>query len=81
MKDSNFLKEINARHFWHPMAAPADSLANPPRIIVGGEGANITDIDGNKVVDAVAGLWCVNLGYSCDPVKHAIASRGTAKKG
>ena len=75
MKDSNFLKEINARHFWHPMAAPADSLANPPRIIVGGEGANITDIDGNKVVDAVAGLWCVNLGYSCDPVKHAIAGQ------
>jgi adenosylmethionine-8-amino-7-oxononanoate aminotransferase len=38
MKDSNFLKENNARHMWHPMAHPADSLANPPEIITGGEG-------------------------------------------
>lgn len=75
MKDSNFLKENNARHFWHPMAAPADSLENPPRIIVGGEGSHITDVDGNRVVDGVAGLWCVNLGYSCDPVKRAIAGQ------
>ena len=28
MKDSNFLKENNARHIWHPMAHPAESMAN-----------------------------------------------------
>ena len=38
MKDENFLKENNARHMWHPMTHPADSLANPPEIIVEGEG-------------------------------------------
>jgi hypothetical protein len=32
---SNFLRENNARHMWHPMASLADSLANPPKIIVG----------------------------------------------
>lgn len=73
MKDANFLKEHNARHVWHPMAHPADSLANPPDIIVGGEGCEITDVDGVRVVDAVGGLWNVNLGYSCQPVKEAIA--------
>ena len=75
MKDSNFLKENNARQIWHPMAHPADSHANPPDIIVGGEGVEIVDVDGHRTVDAVGGLWNVNLGYSCDPVKQAIAAQ------
>nr|WP_319386546.1 aspartate aminotransferase family protein [uncultured Roseibium sp.] len=75
MKEANFLKENNARHLWHPMAHPADSLANPPDIIVGGDGVEIVDVDGKKVVDAVGGLWNVNLGYSCAPVKQAISEQ------
>ncbi len=73
MKDSNFLKENNARHMFHPMAHPADSLANPPKIITGGAGVRVRDVDGEETIDAVGGLWNVNLGYSCDPVKEAIA--------
>ncbi len=73
MKDSNFLKENNARHLWHPMAHPADMQANPPTIVTGAEGVNIVDVDGHKVIDAVGGLWNVNLGFSCAPVKEAIA--------
>lgn len=75
MKDDNFLKENNARHLWHPMGAPADSHATPPKIIKGAEGVKITDIDGHSTVDAVGGLWCVNLGYSNDVVKEAIAKQ------
>lgn len=73
MKDQNFLKENNARHLWHPMAHPADSMANPPEIIVEGEGVEIIDVDGHRTIDAVGGLWNVNLGFSCEPVKEAIA--------
>ncbi|MDZ4276645.1 aminotransferase class III-fold pyridoxal phosphate-dependent enzyme [Cypionkella sp.] len=72
MKDGNYLKANNARSMWHPMTAPADSLKNPPAIITGGQGVRITDIDGHEVVDGVGGLWNVNLGYSCQPVKDAI---------
>lgn len=75
MKDENFLKANNARSFWHPMTAPSDSLKNPPAIIIGGEGVRIRDIDGHEVVDAVGGLWNVNLGYSCQPVKDAITAQ------
>jgi putrescine---pyruvate transaminase len=75
MKDSNFLKENNARHFWHPMAHPADSIARPPKIITGAAGVKIRDVDGHEVVDAVGGLWNVNLGYSCQPIKDAIAAQ------
>ena len=72
MRETNFLIENNARHVWHPMAHPAEMMANPPKIIQGGEGVEISDIHGKKVLDGVGGLWNVNLGYSCDPVKKAI---------
>ncbi|MCY4240674.1 MAG: aminotransferase class III-fold pyridoxal phosphate-dependent enzyme, partial [Rhodobacter sp.] len=75
MKDSNFLKEHNARHLWHPMAHPGDMRANPPTIITEAHGTRIRDIDGHEVVDAVGGLWNVNLGFSCEPVKNAISTQ------
>lgn len=75
MKDANFLKEHNARSLWHPMAHPADSLKNPPTIVTGAKGVRITDVDGHEVVDGVGGLWNVNLGFSCQPVKDAIAAQ------
>jgi adenosylmethionine-8-amino-7-oxononanoate aminotransferase len=75
MKDANFLKAHNARSLWHPMTAPSDSLKNAPAIITGAQGTRIRDIDGHEVVDGVGGLWNVNLGYSCQPVKEAIAAQ------
>lgn len=75
MKDSNFLKEQNGRLMWHPMTSPQDSLDQPPKIITGARGVSITDIDGHAVIDGVGGLWNVNLGYSCQPVKDAIAEQ------
>lgn len=75
MKDDNFLRENNARHMWHPMAHQGQQQANPPAIITAAEGVRITDIDGREMVDAVGGLWNVNLGYSCEPVKEAISNQ------
>lgn len=75
MKDENYLKANNARSLWHPMTAPSDSLKNPPTIITGAHGTRIRDVDGHEVVDGVGGLWNVNLGYSCQPVKDAIAAQ------
>ncbi|MDG1737744.1 MAG: aminotransferase class III-fold pyridoxal phosphate-dependent enzyme [Paracoccaceae bacterium] len=75
MKDSNFLKENNGRFMWHPMTSPQDSVEQPPKIITGSSGVSITDVDGHSVVDAVGGLWNVNLGYSCQPVKDAISAQ------
>jgi putrescine aminotransferase len=75
MKDSNFLKEHNGKLMWHPMTSPQDTIDNPPKIITGSSGVRIEDIDGHSVVDAVGGLWNVNLGYSCQPIKDAIAAQ------
>lgn len=75
MKDDNFLKENNARHMWHPMAHPAESMKNTPTIITGAKGVRITDVDGHETIDAVGGLWNVNLGYSAQGIKDAISQQ------
>lgn len=72
MREANFLTENNAKHLWHPMAHAGDMRANPPKIIKAASGVNITDLNGKTVLDAVGGLWNVNLGYSCEAVKKAI---------
>lgn len=70
--NNNFLAEHNAKHAWHAMAHPAEMRTNPPAIITGGEGPDIFDASGHRMIDAVGGLWNVNLGYSCEAVKEAI---------
>ena len=72
MRSAEFLQENNARFLWHPMAHPADMQRNPPKVIVKGEGVEITDVDGNQLLDAVGGLWNVNLGFSNQKIKDAI---------
>ena len=73
--DADTLRADNARFLWHPMCHPADMESTPPRIFASAEGCHVTDLDGNRVVDAVGGLWNVNLGYSCAPIKEAIAKQ------
>ena len=86
--DTDFARAHDAIHLWHPMAHPAEMRASPPIVLARAEGITLEDIDGHRSLDAVGGLWCVNLGHSCQPVKDAIrrqldvlpffnASRGT----
>lgn len=75
MKDDDVLRANNARHIWHPMGHPGEILATPPKIVTGASRIRITDIDGHEVIDTAGGLWNVNLGYSRQPVKDAIAAQ------
>lgn len=72
MRETDFFVAQNAKPIWHPMAHPAEMRAKPPKIISRATGVHVTDIDGRTVLDAVGGLWNVNLGYDCEPVKKAI---------
>ena len=72
MRSPEFFSEHNARHFWHPMAHPAEMKRNPPKVVAQAEGVHVTDVDGHTVLDAVGGLWNVNLGFSNQKIKDAI---------
>ncbi|MEO0389903.1 MAG: aminotransferase class III-fold pyridoxal phosphate-dependent enzyme [Pseudomonadota bacterium] len=75
MRDDNFLRANNAQHMWHPMGHPGAAKDTPPVIISKAHGSTIEDIDGHQAIDAVGGLWCVNLGYSNDAIKEATAKQ------
>lgn len=53
-------KANDEKHVWHSMK-PYNP--NATFIVERAEGAWLTDIDGNKYLDAMAGLWCTNIGY------------------
>ena len=66
------LAELDRRSFFHPYTALADHLESGPRVIVEGEGVWVKDLDGQRYLDAFAGLWCVNIGYGRTEVADAI---------
>lgn len=53
--------EKDKQYIWHAMAR-CDPKATP-LIVTEAEGAWITNIDGNRYLDGMSGLWCVNVGY------------------
>lgn len=54
--------EKDRKYMWHHMSPYAAS--QNPMVVTKGEGAYVIDLDGNRYLDAMSGLWCVNLGYS-----------------
>ncbi len=63
--------------FFHPSTHLAQHARGetPSRIITGGEGVYIEDRDGRKLLDAFAGLYCVNVGYGRQEIADAIAEQ------
>ncbi|MGD8191205.1 aspartate aminotransferase family protein [Brevibacillus ginsengisoli] len=61
------LLQADREHMWHHM-----SPYNPnPMIVTQAEGSWITDIDGNRYLDGMSGLWCVNVGYGRQELAEA----------
>jgi putrescine aminotransferase len=50
-------------HHLHPFTNPNDLRQKPARIIESAKGVYLTDSEGNELLDMMAGLWCVNMGY------------------
>jgi len=50
-------------HHLHPFSNMNNVNENYGRIVSRGEGVYVWDAKGNKLLDGMAGLWCVNLGY------------------
>lgn len=58
------IRKLDDAHHLHPFTDFKElSAAGGSRIITRGEGSWIWDADGNRILDGMAGLWCVNVGY------------------
>ncbi|MFQ5774991.1 MAG: aspartate aminotransferase family protein [Kiloniellaceae bacterium] len=57
-------RESDTRHHLHPFTNHKELVAaGGSRIITKAKGITLTDSDGNRLLDGMAGLWCVNVGY------------------
>lgn len=57
------LQELDGRHHLHPFTAYRELAAKGSRIIARAEGVYLHDSEGNRILDGMAGLWCVQVGY------------------
>ncbi|WP_127598928.1 aspartate aminotransferase family protein [Nitratireductor alexandrii] len=60
------LRQADAAHHLHPFTDHKDLRAAGSRIIARADGPFVYDMDGNEILDGMAGLWCVNVGYGRD---------------
>ena len=67
-------REIDTRHHLHPFTDyRALAAEGGARIITRGDGVYLWDADGNRILDGMAGLWCVNVGYGRPELAEAAA--------
>lgn len=71
------LDQWDRENFFHPSTHLAQFARGeaPNRIITGGTKCHIEDRDGNRFLDAFAGLYCVNVGYGRQDIADAIAAQ------
>jgi putrescine aminotransferase len=62
---------MDAAHHVHPFSDTAALNKEGVRIITRGRGVYLWDSDGKKIIDGMAGLWCVQVGYGNEELAEA----------
>ena len=65
------LQKRDAAHHLHPFTAQNDLANKGSRIITSAHGVYVYDSNGEELLDAMAGLWCVNIGYGREELAQA----------
>jgi len=77
MLKNDMLEQWDRDTFLHPSTHLAGFARGdaPQRVVTGGKGCHIEDRAGNRLLDAFAGLYCVNVGYGRPEIAEAIADQ------
>ena len=59
-------------HLWHHSLQHSGLPQHPPLFIDRADGCYVWDTDGHRYLDAMAGLWCVNVGYGRKAIADAV---------
>ena len=65
------LQELDAAHYLHPFTDHKSLGERGARIIERADGVYLWDSEGNRILDGMAGLWCVNVGYGRSELAEA----------
>lgn len=68
------LQALDAAHHIHPFSTQDEVATKGARVITRASGVTLTDSEGCEILDAMAGLWCVNIGYGREELAD-VASR------
>ena len=63
------MQALDAAHHIHPFSDTAQMRSKGARVITQADGCWLTDSEGKRILDGMAGLWCVNIGYG----RHELA--------
>ncbi|MCE2659983.1 MAG: aspartate aminotransferase family protein [Rubrivivax sp.] len=63
MRSTQDWQRADAAHFLHPFTDFQSLARKGSRVITRADNIYLTDSDGNRILDAMSGLWCVNVGY------------------
>jgi len=66
------LQEQDRNFLIHPFTNHAELHASGTHIVLEGDGCYFRDETGRKILDGLAGLWCVNVGYSSKAIVRAV---------
>lgn len=61
--DTEQWQELDRLHHLHPFTDSKSLHRKGSRVITRADGVYLWDSEGRKILDAMAGLWCVNIGY------------------
>ncbi|MES0884062.1 aspartate aminotransferase family protein [Roseibium sp. SCP14] len=67
------LQAIDAAHHMHPFTMGEELAQKGARVITGANGVWLKDSEGTDILDGMAGLWCVNIGYGRDELAEVAA--------
>lgn len=68
-------QDLDSRHYLHPFTDHKELREKRSRIIDRADGVYIHDTDGNRILDGMSGLWCVNAGYGRDELVDAASDQ------
>ena len=77
MSNSLPLLDLDRQHLVHPLVSFRGHERRGATILESARGVYVRDIDGNELLDAFSGLWCVNVGYGQESIVRAATEQMT----
>lgn len=66
------LQEKDRSHHLHPFTNHAEMHGKGTHLLREGDGCFLVDQHERRLLDGLAGLWCVNVGYNCAAIVEAV---------
>lgn len=70
--DTRAIQQMDGAHYLHAFTDNQALGQKGARVIVKGDGIYIWDSEGNKILDGMSGLWCMNVGYGRKSIADAV---------